>query len=330
MFNHERTLDVLRDFKHLGRRKRKNVMDELLFDPDFIKWLFQPEDIPNLTGVVTDFYEEFTKIPTMQAMIDVVDEYGFEDFDRSHATFFTSVANIGIQTNNDALYEIEHSRKSGEISRKDSRDLVADIDLSNELIIKLMKYSKKIVKRKAKNLAKDSGLPKYITLSAFTSIPDPKYIDTFKIGYYLNNLFTTIYSDVEEMGGFDNHVKWRVFFKDIFGEKNLADVATFILLEGSNRIEKYSSEDVKECWDTLTVFALQELNDTPGAVRDQMIELYIKRLDKMFGGALTKGTNSLKTLLRINLLDLDDIIYPKLANTVSKYASRLKKILSRD
>jgi hypothetical protein len=100
------------------------------------------------------------------------------------------------------------------------------------------------------------------------------------------------------------------------------DVATFVLLEGVHRIDKYrNSEDVRECWDSLTTFALKELNDSPEQVRQQMIELYIKRIDRMFSNKAFD--------LRVNLTDLDEDSFPKLVKTVDKYADKIVSILSR-
>lgn len=322
MFNYERTLDVLRDFKHFNSKKRRKIIANLFFDDDFIEWLFQPSDIPNLAEIVGDFYVEFTKPQCMQAMIDCIDYNGIHEFDRSIATFLTTVANIAIQNNNDVLKELEIARRSGDISRKESNSAVAKIDSINGLVATLLKRSRKIIKRDAVRLSRESRLPRYITISALTSIPDPKYIDNFKIGYYLNNLFSTIYNDVERNGEFEDTVKWRVFFKEIFGKENVVEVATFILLEGVHRVNKYeNSRDVKECWDTLTTFALNELNDAPTQLRNQMIELYIKRLDKMFSNKAFD--------LRVNLLKINDDLFPKLAGTINKYADKIVKILDK-
>jgi hypothetical protein len=297
-------------------------MITLFYDEDFMKWLFQPDKAANLTEMVSDMYAEFTKDHTMQAMIDAIDYEGASEFTRSHATFLTTVANIAIQNNNEFLKEIELGRKNGDYSRKESSRLCEGVNEINETVARLLKRARRIVKRDATILARDSRLPKYITMAAFTSVPEPKYIDRFKIGYYLNNLFNTIYSDVEENGEFERGVRWREFFKEVFGKNNVVEVATFVLLEGVHRIDKYrNSEDVRECWDSLTTFALKELNDSPEQVRQQMIELYIKRIDRMFSNKAFD--------LRVNLTDLDEDSFPKLVKTVDKYADKIVSILSR-
>ena len=70
MFDYDKTLDVLRDFKRMNPKKRRKIMTALFYDDTFMEWLFQPKSVPNLTEMVTDMYSEFTKPMVMQAMID--------------------------------------------------------------------------------------------------------------------------------------------------------------------------------------------------------------------------------------------------------------------
>lgn len=321
-FKYDQVLDILRDFKHLSSKRRRKFMTTLFYDESFMKWLFQPEKDPNLAEKVEDIYEEFTKEPAMKAMIDAIEYEGHHEFNRSHATFLTTVANIAIDNCNALVSETKEKQRSGEYSRRDASMVLDDVTDIEDVVAKLLKRARKIVKKDAFMMSKRYRLPIYITMSALTSIPDPKYIDRYKIGYYLNNLFNTIYSDVDENGEFQKGVKWRDFFRDVFGKNNVIEAATFILLEGVHRINKYeNSRDVRTCWDTLTSFALNELENAPEQLRNQMIELYIKRIDKMF---TSKAFD-----LRVNLLDLDEMLFPELIKTVGKYAVKIKEILSR-
>lgn len=320
MSEHDMNIDVLQNFKKLGRKKRRKFIQQLLYDRDFIKWLFQPEKTADLTQIVEDLYKELTKPIVMESIIDAIEYEGYSEFNRSHATFLTTICNIAIDKNNEMLKEYDKAKRNIDISRSKLRSWANGIDYSNELIVKLLKRSRRIVKREATCTAKDARLPKYITLAAYTSIPEPKYVDRFKIGFYLNNLLTTIYSDVEENGEFMETVRWKMFFEDIFGKENVVECATFILLEGVHRIDKYrNSDDVMCCWDSLTDFALAELNKAPDTIRDQMVDLYTKRLDKMFSN---KSFD-----LRTNLLELPKAIFPNLWKTVQKHVERLTDIL---
>jgi hypothetical protein len=322
MFDYDKTLRVLEDFKHLSSKKQKKVMKSLFYDDTFIEWLFQPKQVPNLKDTVSAMYAQFTKPIVMEAMVEAIKEEGYREFTRSHATFLFSVANIAIQGNNEMLEEISRQKKDDEISGKEARRLSDKIEESNEIINSLLKVAKKIIKRDAAELARESHLPKYICMTALHSIPEPKYIDKYKIGFYLNNLFNSIYSEVEENGEFETNVRWKVFFKEIFGKDNVVEAATFVLLEGVHRIDKYiNSKDVKVCWDSLTTFALRELNDAPQQLRQQMIELYIKRIDKMFAN---KSFD-----LRVDLTDISDRAFPNLVETIEKYTDKITSILNK-
>lgn len=315
-------IEILQNFKRLSRKKRRKFFTTLLFDKQFIKWLFQPEKTANLTQIVEDMYKELSKPVAMESLISVIDYEGYSEFNRSHATFFTTICNLAIDKNNEELKEYDRVKKDPGVPRMRLRGWADSIDRSNMLTATLLKKARKIVKRQASSTAKDASLPRYITIAAYTSIPESKYVDRFKIGYYLNNLLNTIYSDVEENGEFLDDVNWKKFFGDVFGKENVVECATFILLEGVHRIDKYrNSRDVMYCWDSLTEFALAELNKAPDNTREQMIELYIKRLDKMFSN---KSFD-----LRTNLLDVPKLIWPNLWKTVQKYATKLGEILSR-
>ena len=318
---HEIT-EVLYDFNRLNRKKRRKFISRLLFDKDFIKWLFQPEKSPTLSQDVEELYKGLTQTTTLDAILEAIEYAGYSKFNRSHATFITTVCNIAIERNNKDCHERDKARRDYEVSRTRLRPWGNAIDESNELIVKLLKRAKRIIKKDAYETARDARLPKYIAIAAYTSIPEPKYVDRFKIGFYLNNLLNTIYSDVEEHGEFLETVRWKDFFEDIFGANNVVECATFILLEGVHRIDKYrNSEDVCICWDTLTDFALSQLNKAPDNMREQMVELYLKRLDKMFSNKAFD--------LRTNLLEVPKMIWPNLWKTVQKYADRLLEILKR-
>lgn len=322
MYDYDDVMEVLIRFKKLSQRRKRKFFTNLLLDRDFIKWLFQPEKTENLTKEVEELYEELTKKNVMEAILDTIEHEGTELFNRSHATFITTICNMAIAKNIEELKAYEKAKKDPDVPRMRLRGWMEKIDESNRLIANLLKKSRKMIKREAKRTAKDARLPLYITQTAFTSVPESKYVDRYKIGFYLNNLLNTIYSDVEQNGEFIDDVRWKRFFADVFGDNNVVECATFILLEGVHRVDKYrNSEDVCVCWDTLTEFALAELNKAPDNTREQMVELYVKRLDKMFSNRSFD--------LRANLLDIPKTIWPSLWKTVQKYSGKLMEVLNR-
>lgn len=322
MFDYDKTLTTLEKINELSEKKQKRFLKNLFMDDTFIEWLFQPKTVPNINEMVGALYSEFTKPKVIRAISEMIEDEGHRAFTRSHATFLYSICNIAIQANNEKIGEIDKQRKSGDLSNKDAQRMNEKIDKFNSYIADLLKDAKKIIKRDAIELAEDSHLPKYVCMTALHSIPEWKYVDRFKIGFYLNNLLNNIYSEIEQMGDFPDNVKWKVFFREIFGKDNIVEVATFILLEGVHRIDKYSnSTDVKSAWDSLTSFALSELNEAPEAIRTQMVELYIKRIDKMFSNKAFD--------LRVDMTSISDKLFPKLVDTIEKYSDKIEAILTR-
>lgn len=320
MFDYEFTLETLENLTEMKPSKAQKFLRNLLQDETFIEWLFQPKQVPNINDLISGLYVRFTKPKIIRTLVEMFDEEGTSDFTRSHATFIYSLCNIGIQSNNDRINEIANQKKNGEISGKDADRLNEKVLKYNEYISDLLKLAKKIIKKDAKQLARESNIPRYICTTALHSVPEYKYVDRFKIGYYLNNLLNNIYSEIESNGKFASDVRWKTFFKEIFGKDNVVEAATFILLEGVHRIDKYkNSSAVKECWDSLTTFALKELNEAPEALRSQMIELYIKRIAKMFANGAFD--------LRVDLLSINEFNFPKLSETIGKYTSKIEEIL---
>ena len=77
---------------------------------------------------------------------------------------------------------------------------------------------------------------------------------------------------------------------------------------------EYKKED-----NALTRFALKALNQAPASIRDQMIELYLKRLNKMLKDHHID--------LRVDLRTIDSFRFENLWETVKKYKSKFDDIL---
>lgn len=323
MYSYDKTIEMLDRLGKMREEKEQEFLRKLFTDETFMEWLFTPEVTPELTEQIGKLYAQLTRPKAIKGIVEMVENTGEKYFNRTQATFFYSISNLAIQSANAKIEEVKQLKADGRITRDEADEMNDKIVRYNKRIAELLQETKRIVKRDAKLLSRDSGMPRPICQMAFYSVPEVKYVDRFKIGYYLNNLLNCIYSEVEaEKLWPGNSVRWRVFFKEIFGKENVISVATFILLEGVRRIDCYkNSRDVKECWDSLTKFALRELEDAPDEIRSQMIELYIKRLDKMFANSAFD--------LRVNLLSTESSIFPHLADTVQKYAPKIQEILNR-
>ena len=150
-------------------------------------------------------------------------------------------------------------------------------------------------------------------------VPETKYVTNFRVGFYLNTVLISIYRFVDDHHFDTSEVNWKRFFKILFGEKNVIEAANFILLEGVHRIDDYGAE-VSDTFNQLTMFALKELENAPEMLKSQMLDLYVKRISKMFANRTFD--------LRANLLDIDPDRFPELVKTVSHYASQIREIIN--
>lgn len=329
MFEFERVVEKLEDFKNLSERKQEKLLKKLLSDDEFTEWLFDSSkdksNKPVTAKQVDRLYSALTKPRVLIALVNVIKDEGYDSFKRSHATFLYSICNFAIEVNNQRIEMISEDVSNGDLSKRDAKEAKAKLEKYSEIIADLLKCARKIVKQDAKQLSRETNLSRDLCQNAFWHVPDIEYVPAFKVGFYLNGLLNIIYDDAAEYGFGRKTPNWRTFFKTIFGKRNLPSAATFILLEGVNRIDKYKDLDsidaVKDCWDSLTEFALKVLDEQPDEVRSQMVELYIKRVEKMF------SNNSYD--LRVNILSLPRQ-FKKLISTVSNYKDKLVAILNPD
>lgn len=329
MFNHEdepydigKLLNFLVDFDKCKEEKRESKLSDMLTDKKFMKYLFNPPKDANVHDDISKMYGIMIKPKVLKCLIDVLADDPSE-YSRSAATFLSSLCGIAIEDSNSRLEEAKQLRRDGQISTSDQFRIDEKCEKTVKIINNLMKLTKKIVKGPGKKLARNCNLPKETVITLLHSVPDIEYIDKFKVGFYLNQVLNIIYNDVDSTHYDTSDTDWKLLFSKLFGKDNVIEASTFILLEGVHRINDFKSKEVRDTWNQLTKFALKELENSPDAVRTQMIELYIKRIDKMFAN---KNFD-----LRINLLSLldDNNTFPHLANTIDRYKEKIRSIVDK-
>lgn len=331
MFEIKDVFKFLENFSDFSKSEKVSTMEKLLKNKDFKKWLFCPDTHDKtIANDASRLYESLTKAKVMKCIIVTLDKNDFK-FDRTTATIINSVANIALEAGSERINELVDSRKRGEISDKAYKKYREEAEEYLEVAKTLKKASKILIKDKAKKLAKVTELPKRLCYETLTTTPDHQFIDKFRVGVYLNNLLHNIYEIIEEesssifyifSNGGGSYV-WDDFFGYVFGDDDLVDIATFCLLEGFQRIKKYSSKAVTSAWDSLTEWALKQLEEAPESLRDQMLELYIKKITKMFQNVSERYD------LRVDILNLPDK-FRNLNKSVSKYKDRIQSILVPD
>lgn len=311
-------------------RYRRKLVD-LIADETFLRAIFRPTPRNDTTkeemrSLIMQVYDAASKRSSVAALADAISDYGYSYLSRTSAVFLVSLVNLGMATIDNKAADIGRARDHNEVSAREYERVIRKLDDYQEDLNTLLKYARRIVKGKARELAAKTGLPKEICISALFSVPAKQYLDTYKVGFYLQALLSNLYGYVNLTAnepwverGMDA-IDWEFFFVAIFTRDRAPDVASLILLEGVNRIENYQNYDVvKECWDAITVFALKTLNKAPSSVRDQMLELYLKRINKML------ADHSID--LRIDLRMIDDFRFKNLADTISRYKKKIDAIL---
>lgn len=328
-WNVSKVIDKLKEFPQLSRKKRRKIITKLITDDEFMKFLFKPDMSGNAKNLVLEqvakLYECMIKASVIVAILDMVEKEGVSEMTQTQATFFNSLTSMAIEDSNEILRQLDLLKTKKEISRAEAEKKADAVSEYTRYVAKLMKVTNKIVAKKVDRMHSIVGLPKVYGNIFLINNPEPKYIDKYKIGFYLNNTLSLIYQEADDNGIpiYIEEGDWHSIFEVVYGKENIAECATFILLEGAGRLSKYTrhKETVKDIWDSLTAFALDELNRSPDRIRDQMLGLYVKRIDKMFQNGVRE--------LRVNLTGIDQLLYPKLMDTVKKFLPKLEEILKR-
>lgn len=309
-------------------RLRRKLLN-LLSDDEFLMAVFKPtvtgdETKEALNVKIQQVFDAASKRSVVSAIADAISDHGYFDLSRASATFLVTLVNLGMATIDTKASDLGREKDHNEISDRDYSKGMAKLNRYQEDLQTILSYAKKIVKPKAKVLSSRSGLPRAVCSMALFSVPGAEYIDTYKTGFYLKTVLGNLYGMVNlTPSEFDtdfDEVDWKSFFGTIFGKDRLPDIASLILLEGASDVEKYENlADVKDCWNALTRFALKALNQAPASIRDQMIELYLKRLNKMLKDHHID--------LRVDLRTIDSFRFENLWETVKKYKSKFDDIL---
>ena len=323
-----RATDIFNDCRRTSTSRGTNRrMLDLISDRDFLHAVFCPDtrQPDEFNSCLTDMYNAASKKSTIRVLANTLADYGFSHMQRrTTAVFITTIINMGMAGVNGDAQELGRLQDHGEISERNFDAQMDKIERTHDALYDLLEYTRKLVKTEARALSRNSNLPKKICTMALTTVPEPEFVDSYKIGYYLNSVLSNIYGYYDVTGestDFEEEVDWERFFRAVFGKNRVPDVASLILMENPNRIAKYNQHplDVEGCWNSLTDFALTNLNRSTSDVRDHMIELYLKRLNAITG----------EFDLRIDLRDLDDLRFENLCRTVRRYKSKFDEVLNK-
>lgn len=328
MFDYPDTIRKLNKLDGMGYSKSKRYLTDLVTSSDFLRWVYIPDENKPISP--REFNEVQKVLITTKGLRSLSEGLEDSDYycDRAVATFLNALCGVAVEAYNKQCDMLDEQRRDGKISNRDAKLLGEKVDNYRKDVEDLAKAAKRIVKHQVKNLSKDTGIDKSLCRLGFWYVPGPKYLSRNRVGIFLREFLSALYEEIATNGWvatqYGTKPDWKSYFRVIFGKDNIYAVATFILLEGVNSVDRFKGTSgmasVRECWDSLTEYALGELNDAPEEIRNQMIELYLKRVDRQF--------RNKRVDLRVDLLNLPNQ-FRDLSKTVDKYSERLMQIMER-
>lgn len=312
----------------MGDRFKKKLLATIA-DDGFLHAMFKPtlnKDKEEIQAYIGKVWDLLSKKSTVNALVEGIEDYGiYAAMRRETAVLLTTIINLSMSTIDTSAGDLGRAHDHGEISDREYDRSMDRLNRYQNNIKVLLKYTRKIVKAKSKNLAANCGLPKDICAMALMTAPGPNFTDNYRLGFYLKSIMSNMYGYInanpEEFQYSFDDVDWKLFFGTIFGKQRLPDIASLLLLDGVESIDRFKNayHEVRSCWSAVNNFALSTLNNSSETIRDQMMELYLKRVKKLLAN---HNIN-----LTIDLRSIDDLRFDRLAETVSKYRSKIDDIL---
>ena len=327
---YEKAISKLEKFTDLSKEKQLKLLKKILTDDEMLKWQFDPGQ--NKQPYTGEMFNKLYKAMAMPAALKtyepMLNRYGKETFTRSSIVILHTVLTYALEIHN-SMIESYKNEVATTGANKETKDMKNRVEKYAEHLDSLKGVIQKLVKPWLKSLSSDTGLSRDIIFKALMVAPEVKYIPQQRITSTTVHLLEEIYSEAN-ISGFPakgSGVHWKPLFKTIFGVENIPSVAVSILLEGAHHIDKYRESDnlicVRDCWDSLTKFALNELEECPDKVRSQMIELYLKKAEN-----LINRRNGRPTDLRVNLTRLPNE-FRNIIRTVDFYKNQFDSIAGK-
>lgn len=327
MFDYDKLAKKLGKFENLSNKKQGKLLEYIFCSDDFRSWFYGIGDAANeqpmTKQMANKIFGSLSNPTTMKRLTKFVKNKTYEEFDHTSCTLAFLAVEQAVEASNAASRELVDNYKNGELPSKEAKNYRERSDQYNEYVTKLLDALKDKARPEIKDICKKTNLPKGLVANTYFIVPGRKFIPKYKASMYVNQLLQSIYTWVGNNGVEDvSSIKWGSYFGSFFGSEMTSSSAITIMLEGVRRIDAYRDaeyfDNVREVWDSLTNFAMTELDRAPEHTRRQMIEIYIKKIDRLF-------TNGNGPRLRVDMLNIPSSFH-NLSDTVSRYSDRISKI----
>ena len=325
MFDYDKIIKKLENFNELSGKKQSHVFDHL-FSDEFKAWFYGvgegANDQPMTPTMIDNLFTHIAKPNIIKHLTKYV--LAQDRFDHTSCAIAFFVVDEAVEALDKANAEITDDYNAGSINTNDAKEYKKKSEKYTMYILDLLNAIKSKCSDDVKGISKRTNIPKGMVYVTYLLVPDRKYIpNKGKISYYMNSMLKEIYKWVASNGleGINN-VRWGSLFGTYFGSEMTASAAITILLEGVKRIDAHRDsdnfDDVKAVWDSLTVFALNELDNAPDNVRNQMLEIYIKKAGKLYHRGVGPR-------LRVDLLNVPSR-FANLTKSINRYSDQITKI----
>lgn len=325
MIKYDKLLKKLGKFEELPKKKQEKLLEQVLCSKEMKEWFYNPNtEQPVTNGMINEVLNKLAVPVVMKRVTKFIEKKSTEEFDRTSCAIAFMIMVRGYEITNEAGSDLSVGFKEGEVSSKQMKGFKEKAATYKEYLDDLFRAIKEKAKEDIKYASKKANVPKGLVYAAYFFVPNNKYIPKFKINGYVNVCLKEIYKWVGKNGLEDvQNVNWHQYFVKVLNADIVTSGAISVLLEGVRRIDDYRNlehfEDVCKVWDALTLYAMSELDHAPDQVRRQMIELYVKRLERIFHNG--KGPR-----LRVNLIDTPTE-FVNLNRTMEAYSDRIAKIM---
>ena len=333
MFEYEKVFKKLKELDQLPKKKRKKVLNTI-FSDDFKVWFYGTSESsdgrhnspPNINSMIKAVIAELAKPKNIKIITKHIESKNYDEFDHTDSCIAYVVIEQAINMLNDTRNDLNAGMKDGSINSKEAKNYKNKIEEYNDQIKQLVSAVQDKSHPYVKKLSKSTNLPKDFVMATHFLIPSPKYILKHRINGMMEALLREIYRFTGSHGiEYVSSINWHNYFGTLFGDNLTASTALSIVMEGVRRIDSYRDlphfDSVREIWDSLTNYAMNELNDAPENVRRQMLDIYMKRAERIYRNGDVR--------LRVDFLNIPNE-YNNLSNSMTYYMDRLAKIMHRN
>ena len=331
MFDYEKVIKKLsKSEDDYSKKKRKKLFTNLFHSDEFKEWIYgininEKDRDKDTREDLELFLDVISKPINIKSFISYMNDTNFDDFDHTCACIAYMFLENSVDTLNHLKNDMNERYRNGSLNSKNVKLYEEKANAYSKLIEKMAETITDKVSPDVKRISKRANLPKNFIRSLYFIVPGTRFVPKYRIGTYMDYILKEIYTYTGK-NGLENIslINWHNYFEDVFNPKQTGSTAIAILMEGVRRIDDYQDleyfDNVREIWDSLTDYAMREMDSLPEGVRRQMIEIYMKKIDKVF-------RNGHGPTLRVNLLQVP-VEYENLANTMNRYMHRLSKIIT--